>query len=273
MKSNSFRVRESLARLLWQDRTSRRSVSGSSVRFQPRVEQLEQRRLLAVATDLATIGGRVFDDLTGNGYDPGEEVAGAEVTLYRDDGDGIFEPGSEDTVVKTVFSDAAGLYEFTRRTEGDYFVLQPEQTVTGQTLQQSVSPLITIDADAAQGRIVLSIDSFDTTEQSVRDETNDGVPVTSSVAAPEAIGGERDLFVNKTSETGAVQLSVNDPLLPDLLSFDSLQFGDGIRRVVWDGVDGDAATIDDSGLAATDLTSGDEAEGVRLQIGARLLPT
>ncbi|MCA9209538.1 MAG: hypothetical protein KDA55_14335, partial [Planctomycetales bacterium] len=53
-------------------------------------EPLEGRRVLA-ATDLASILGLVFDDATGNGYTAGEEVVGATVNLYADDGDGVFE--------------------------------------------------------------------------------------------------------------------------------------------------------------------------------------
>ena len=49
---------------------------------------------------------------------------------------------------------------------------------------------IEIDAEAVQGEIVISIDSFDETTQLARDETNDGIPELSSVLAPDALGGE-----------------------------------------------------------------------------------
>ena len=174
------------------------------------LEALEGRRLL-VATDLAAINGLVFDDFTGNGYDPGEEVAGATLQLYRDNGDGMFNESS-DTREATTTTGADGRYTFSRVTEGNYFVLQDTQTVDGSSLQRLVSPLITVSPTAVEGEIVLVIDSFDETQQSVSDSTNDGVPVTSSLPASDAIGGERDLFVNKTSVDGAVELSVDDPL-------------------------------------------------------------
>ncbi|TWU32279.1 DUF11 domain-containing protein [Novipirellula artificiosorum] len=234
------------------------------------LELLEDRRVLAAAVDLASIQGQVFKDLLGDGYTAGEEIAGASVELYRDNGDGSFNPAAGDTSLGTRTTDAGGNYVFSRLTAGTYFVFQPAQSVDGRTISQAVSPATNLDATAVQGVIVDTIDSFDQTEQLVLDTTNDGTPVTSSVAAPEVIGGERDLFVNKTSVNGSVQLSVDNPLLPNLLTFDSILSGNGERRVSWDGVDGDAATIDDTGLSGTDLTRGDTAAGIRLQVGADL---
>ena len=215
------------------------------------------------------IQGRVFDDFSGNGFDAGEEVANATLVLYRDDGDGLFEPGAGDVVERTTMTDSNGLYEFERLTAGSYFVFQPAQP--GLDLQSDVSPLITIGAEDVKGTITTTIDTFDLTTQLVRDEINDGVPVTSSVPAPDAIGNERDLLVNKTSTNGAVQLSVDDPLLPNQLTFDSIATGAGDRRITWDGIDGDATTVDDTGLANVDLAA--NAVGVQLQIRADLAVT
>lgn len=232
------------------------------------LEVLEGRRLL-VATDLASISGLVFDDFSGNGFDTGEEVAGAAIALYRDNGDGSFQQ-STDALERSTTTDAGGRYEFSRLTAGNYFVLQDAQMADGRTLLRAVSPLLTIGPTDVEGQIVMVIDDFDMTQQAVSDSTNDGVPVTSSITAPEAIGGERDLYVNKTSVNGAVQLSVDDPLLPNLLIFDSVATGNGERRVTWDGPDGTALTVDDTGLGSIDITSESAASGVQLQIGADL---
>ncbi|MCP4945456.1 MAG: DUF11 domain-containing protein, partial [Planctomycetaceae bacterium] len=234
------------------------------------LEALENRRLL-VATDLASVSGLVFDDFSGNGYDPGEEVASAALSLYRDNGDGIFSQ-STDQLVTTTTTGSDGRYSFNRQSSGGYFVFQGAQTVSGSTLKQSVSPLATFSADAAAGTIVTAIDTFNQTTQQVTDATNDGVPVLSSVLAPEVIGGERDLFVNRTSNTGQVQFSVNDTTLglPGLLVFGSTGQGDGERRVSWDGIDGNAAVINDVGLGSIDLTDGGSALGLQLQVGADL---
>ncbi len=250
-------------------RAGRRDPRCRHRRRQLRLESLEQRVVLAAATDLQEITGRVFADFTGNGFDPGEEIAGATINLYRDNGDGVFNPAT-DTLVRGVISGSDGRYTIDSITEGNYFVQQPAQTVAGQTLNQRVSPIVNVTATDVQGRLLTVIDSFNTAAQLVFDETNDGVAVTSSVQGPtsEIIGGERDLLVEKTSVNGRVQMSVNDPLLPGFLSFDSIQTGSGRRVVSWDGIDGDATQIDDTGLGGIDLTSGGEATGLQLQIGA-----
>ncbi len=232
-----------------------------------RVESLESRRVLAAATDLASITGRVFDDFLGNGFDLGEEVSGAMLELYLDDGDGEFEPDSDDGVLRMTMSGSDGRYQFARLPAAGYFVVQPLQTGPSLMLQRSVSSLITISNDDVQGQIVTQIDSFDITEQTVVDSEMDGQPVTSSRQAPEAIGGERDLFVNKTSENGSVQLSVNSALLPNQLSFDSISTGAGQRRITWDGEDGNALVVDDTGLGGVDFS---DAEGLQLQIRSDL---
>lgn len=231
------------------------------------MEQLESRRLLA--TDLAEIGGLVFNDTTGNGFDSGEQVASAEVRLFRDNGDGMLNEQSDTRVNpnQVIRTGPDGRYVFPRLTAGDYFVLQPAQTVGAVTLPRSVSTLRRITADDVNGRIVRVIDDFDSGTQLVSDNTNNATPVTSSQPAPGVLGGERDLFVNKTSVNGIVQLSVNDPNLPGILTFDSLQTGEGEYRITWDGPDGDPIAIDDTGLANFTL-NGDGVIGLQLQVGA-----
>ncbi|TWT83493.1 Translocon-associated protein beta (TRAPB) [Planctomycetes bacterium CA13] len=266
-----FSQRRILANLLGDpQRTAKPTRTVKQSRRRLALELLEDRRVLAAAIDLASIEGRIFKDITGDGFTAGEQVFGAAVELYRDNGDGTFNPASGDTSAGTTTTDANGRYTFDRLTADSYFVFQPGQTIDGRTLSQTVSPRISISANQVQGVIVDTIDSFDQTSQLVLDDTNDGIPVTSSVAAPEVIGGERDLFVNKTSINGSVQLSVDNPLLPDLLTFDSILSGNGQRRVTWDGPDGDAIVVDDTGLSGIDMTRGGTAEGIRLQVGADL---
>ena len=84
----------------------------------------------AAPTDLSSIEGRIYRDLNGNGFNPGEEVAGATVNLYRDNGDGTFNAGS-DTLVTSVTSASDGKYAFQRVAAGSYFVQQPQQQAGG----------------------------------------------------------------------------------------------------------------------------------------------
>jgi uncharacterized repeat protein (TIGR01451 family) len=229
---------------------------------------LETRRLLAAATDLAAIGGLVFDDFTGNGFDSGEQVAGAALDLYLDDGDLNFDPtpSGGDVAVRMTITDAGGRYSFNRLAAGSYFVRQPAQPLLG--LQEQVSPLIVISSTDAQGQIVTTIDTFDGTAQTISDSVSDGVAATSSESRAEAIGGERDLFVNLTSVGGEVRLGVNS-LAANVLSFDAISNGNGVRRVSWDGPDGDATQINDtaSGLNLNVTSTGSAAEGFNLRIG------
>lgn len=248
----------------------RRSQSSRDYRRRLHLEPLENRRLLAAGTDLVDLSGRVFVDISGDGFTSGEQVAGATATLFRDDGDGQFEPDGGDAQVATTTTDADGVYTFARLTAGQYFVLQPAQDVDGESLQRTVSPAITITAEQVAGRLIRTIDGFDGATQTVSDDLQDGVPVTSTAAAPEAIGGSRDLFVNKTSDIGSISLIVNDPVSPNLLQVRSDGFGGGQRSVIWDGAGDDPAVVNDDGLGSVDLTSGGEAAGLRLVIGADL---
>ncbi len=247
----------------------RRQSSKSQRRRRLQLEQLEIRLPLAAPSDLAIIEGRIFADVSGDGYTPGEEVSGATVNVYRDNGDSVFNR-NVDTLMGSVTSGADGRYRIENLTAGDYFVEQPAQSVDGRELVASVSPAIEITAEDVIGQLFTVIDSFNAAPQLVFDDTGDGVPVTSSAQGPttEIIGGERDLLVNKTSVNGRVQISVNDPLLPGFLSFDSIQTGQGRRLISWDGLDGDALVLDDAGLGDVDLTSSSAATGLRLEIGA-----
>lgn len=260
MRRSKGRLRSAITRLLWSESTrlqrDRRRLG---------VEPLEDRRLLVAAVDLASISGRIFDDTTGNGFDNGEQVAGAAIDLYVDNGDGQFNRAT-DVAVEMTMSDSAGAYRFNRLVAANYFVVQQANAMLD--LQENVSPLITIDSEDIKGQITTVIDSFDAGTQSVQDTTQGDGPGTSviSVNTSDVIGGERDLFANKTSQNGAVQLSINSPLLPGQLIFSSPATGIGARRITWDGPDNDATAVDDEGLSNVDLAS--NAEGIQLQIRA-----
>lgn len=249
--------------------TNRRQASRRNARRRLRFESLERRIALVAPTDLQVVTGRVFADTTGNGFTAGEEVSGATVNVYRDNGDGVFNAAT-DALFRSATTGSDGRYRIDSLTVGNYFVQQPAQTVGGRTLSQRVSPLIVVDANDVAGQLLRTIDSFDSGTQLVFDDTNDGTPVTSTALAPESevIGGERDLLVSKTSVNGRVQISVNDPLLPGFFSFDSIQTGQGRRVVSWDGIDGNATVINDTGLGNVDLTSSGTATGLQLRIGA-----
>lgn len=265
MKRRTDRLRDALLQLVCGTRTA-----SSKTRLRPRVETLQDRRMMVAAVDLAEIAGLVFDDFTGNGFTAGEQVEGAVLDLFRDDGDGVFEPNAGDVPVSMAMTDANGRYRFERLTAGSFFVLQSAQTIDGRSLQRNVSSLITITATDVRGEIRTIIDSFETPFQEAVDQIAGDGPVISVAAAPTAdvIGGDRELIVDKTSVDGEVSLTVDDPTLTNRLSFDSLRGGQGPRRIVWDGPDGNGNVIDDNGLGGVNLAS--NAEGIQIQLIADL---
>lgn len=237
------------------------------------LEPLESRLPLAAPTDLAAIAGLVFVDQTGDGYTPGEEVAGATVSLYRDNGDGAFN-ASTDALVGSVVTTAEGRYRFDRVVAGNYFVRQTSQTVGGRPLSETVSPLIRVAADDVIGSLFTTIDSFDVADQFVNDTVNDGLAAFSAMQGDpnEILGGWRRLMVNLTSSRvgSEIRMRVGTEGGEGYLSFGTIDGGTGQRVVFWDGQGGNSPIVNDTGLGGVDLTQGGLATGFRLDVGADL---
>jgi len=70
------------------------------------------------------IAGAVWNDLDGDGSrDAGETgIDGATVTLFRDDGDSVFEPGGADVQLASRLTASGGTYSFTDLLPGQYWV-------------------------------------------------------------------------------------------------------------------------------------------------------
>ena len=137
----------------------RTEKSRQGLRRRLRLEPLETRSLLA--TDLAAISGLVYKDLTGNGFTAGEQVAGATINLFVDDGDGVFEPGTQDLapalpILPNTTTNASGQYRFNSLTAASYWVQQPAQTVGARVLAESHS-LVTVSGADAGGTLGLSL--------------------------------------------------------------------------------------------------------------------
>jgi uncharacterized repeat protein (TIGR01451 family) len=232
------------------------------------LESLEARTLLA-GDELVLFSGRVFADATGDGYTAGEEVAGATLTLYRDNGNGMFDAGGADEAVAVIQSTGDGTYRFPLVGEGVYFVEQPQQTADGQSLRAAMTGPFTVGPVEAQGLLGNVIDSFDqTTQVATATRTAGGSnPDGSSFSAPEALGGERDLFVELQSTSGRLELLANETT-PGMLEFGALGTSTGIRWVTWDGIDGNAEALDPVGLGRVDLTDGGSQVGLRVSIGS-----
>lgn len=228
------------------------------------VESLETRRVLSAAGVLPSITGVVFSDINADDMmNAGEEVSGAVVRLYQDDGDGIFEPGTDDIQVGAdAVTDANGEYCFNNLDQVEnYFVQQLAQLVGDVSLAEQVSPLIDIEPQ-------LIIDSFQTTQSTSALPPPISSDESSLVlgATGEVIGGERDLAVGLLAGTSEVQLRVNPFGLSEVLLFDSSAGTTGTREVTWDGIDNDGENLA-LGLGGLDLTQGGELQGLTMLAG------
>lgn len=227
-----------------------------------RVEMLEQRDLMA-----ANIQGVVFHDLTENGLNGGDPlISGVTVSLFRDGGNATFDNGGGDDIAEgtTTSAVSTGAYSFSVNTAGTYFIVQ-STTAPGliQRPAQRVQTL-TLTAGDIAGSVVTTLDSFNTTQQLVSANFPGSTPASSSLAAPEAVGGERDIFVDATA--GIIGISANPVLNPGLLLFTADPLANGTRVVTYDGADGNAQTLTNTGLSNFDLTGGG-ANAFRFSIG------
>jgi hypothetical protein len=74
------------------------------------------KNVKATCIGLCAIGNTVFYDNNGDGkQDPGDPgIPGVQLDLYRDDGNGVFNPsGGTDEFVASCITNATGKYEFT----------------------------------------------------------------------------------------------------------------------------------------------------------------
>ena len=228
-------------------------------------ESLENRNLLA--SDLAAISGLIYHDVSGNGYNAGEEISGASVQLYRDNGDGLFNAAT-DTLVNTKATNNAGKYRFDGLTAGGYFVQQQPVLVGNKTLPAKTSGLVNISVADAEGTMYTIIDTFDTTQQFARANSQNHAD-SSSVVATEAIGGHRKLAVTLDQNTGTVALNANDPDSGfAVLDYSSTATANGTRQATWDGGNGAGNTVNPTGLGGIDLTKNGANTGLAMIIGA-----
>lgn len=214
------------------------------------VESLETRTLMAVDS-LGAIAGVVRDGASGNG------LGGVAVTLFADtDSSGALSAG--DAIVRSMTTSSSpgqvGQYRFSDLTAGVYFLQQAP--VTGY-LSPAVAK-VTVSADAARGILGPSIDSFDLTPQAVSASAPNPISF-SAVAAPEAIGGERELYVAYSSGVGSIGHSISTST--GFLQFGAFAGTMGVRTVTWDGADGDE-DLDRTGLGGLDLTVNPNNTGI-----------
>lgn len=230
-----------------------------------RMESLERRQLMA-----ANITGVAFNDLTENGLDGADpRLSSVAISLFRDGGNGTFDNGAGDDIASGTTTSAAvtGSYSLPVTVAGNYFVVQT--AVSGSLIQRPTARVqsVTVSAGQLANTLIQSIDTFNTTSQTVS-VSFPTASQASALAAPESIGGERDLFVSAT--TGTVSLEADSPSTTNALEVILDPSSNGQRIVSYDGTDGNAAALNNTGLAGLDLTSGGTAIGITLAIGSDL---
>ncbi len=106
--------------------------------------------------ELPDITGVKYHDITGNGITADDlPLGGFTIQLYRDNGDGVFNPDDDDLIGTQVTDATTGEYTFSDLEDGRYFIREKDQAGWTQT-----DPLYFHTLDIASQAIVAS-DGFD----------------------------------------------------------------------------------------------------------------
>ncbi len=220
-----------------------------------------------LAGDAAEITGIVRTDLQGDGNASNDVVvAGATATLYRDNGNGQFDSGDA-AVGASVTTDATGRYTFSQVAAGNYFVKvtlpSDLQFRPGEDIKS-----VSISADEGDGIVGPTIDGFSSFQMVEAVPP----PVTSDANTlfdAAVMGQERDVYVELTESTNPIS-SVSLVTSGGNLYVASGPGATGNVKIVWDGTDGDARTVNATGLNGIDLTTsnGNTMTGIALTSGA-----
>ena len=117
---------------------------------------------------------------------------------------------------------------------------------------------------------VIVIDAFDTDQSASVSGPPDGFQVAQSfVAAPEALGGERDVELFRFFTSGTKTMDVN-LTTSSLLTYTSTPDTLGRLDLFWDGADGSVDDVDVTGLGGVDLTESGTSIGLVLRGTANL---
>jgi uncharacterized repeat protein (TIGR01451 family) len=232
-------------------------------------ESLEPRQMLAA--DMAEIIGTIRLDAQNDGNAANDLlVQGAQVRLYRDGGDGVFNNGAGDDVaaLPATTSNSLGQYRFSGIGVGRYFV-KIDLPAGMQTAAGGDVRTVTITAPDAAGAIGRTIDEFDSLQKVEASPPPNSAGVGSTKEDSTVLGGERDFRVEITGGTDEFS-EVSLISARGLLRLASGAMVTGNATVVWDGADGDADAIDYTGLGGIDFTHDgpNTMTGIRLSVGA-----
>ena len=208
---------------------------------------------------LPSISGVVFYDAAGSGSLNSSDVRLANVTVN------LYQGSGTTNLLTSTQTNSAGVYQFTNLQAGTYTV---QQTVaSGYVLPNGgATQTVTITSSNLTGTTGATIDAFTTAEEASASYSK-GTTGNVQVAAPEAIGGYRGLYMQLTSPYGGMDMNTNTDV-PNTLTLSTGPGASGDQRVIWDGAGSNAATLNPLGLNHVDLTSGGTATGFDLTLGS-----
>jgi len=234
-----------------------------------RLESLDKRSLLAA--DIGAIIGTTFIDNNGSGATTVEvsdtRIGGIQVQIFLDNPTtgtvGSFDVG--DSLSGTVTSSSTagptlGNYRFDDLAPGRYFV-QQAATVTPVGLVNPARSTVDILTGSVR---VAAIDTFNQTPLAL--VANTAIAVTSNNAAPDAIGGQRNVLLTRSGGAGNVSLDIVPGATvtdPGLLAIGS-SVAPGTALIQYDG--DNSSTLDPLGLGSVDLDASDSRSGLIFEI-------
>ncbi len=227
-------------------------------------ETLESRQMMAA--DMAEIIGVVRTDLQGDGDTSNDAVlAGAVVTLFRDNGNGSFD--ANDVQLTSESTNSLGQYSFDGLEAGTYFVKVALPSAL-QFKPGTDTQKIVISLAEALGVVGPEIDDFETTQIVTAAPP---LPSSQNSSQPDngVIGQERDMYVELTQGNDPFS-SVSLISAAGLLRLASDTTVTGNAKIIWDGIDNNALAINHTGLGGIDLTEfqGNTMTGIALTSGA-----
>lgn len=152
-----------------------------------------------------TLGNVVWFDLNNNGLkDVGETgIAGVDIVLYQDDGDGTFDPAL-DTTVATDTTDGNGYYLFNDVLPGDYFIHIPNSNWTA-----GATPLVGMQSSGTDAPALDVVDSNDNGTPNTAAPADGVTSGLIPMVLNNAPTGESDL--SRNSNDGRFFRGVNNP--------------------------------------------------------------
>ena len=227
-------------------------------------EQCEQRDLLAV------ISGVKFDTANASGFSPDDvPQGGVWIDLYKDNGDGTFNTGTDTLADRQQTASPSGAYTFNNVGDGHYFI--QEEVPAGYN--QSAGPAFyTLDVigGAVYTGTAQNIDDFSDPdpEDDFFISAIDTSPKLLQETGPGIIGGERELLINVLGTPNPISASgFVGTVSPDngVLNLGTASSGPGTELTLqYDGSDpGDTVALNNAELLAADLTANGN-NGLRL---------